>query len=80
MYETILRDISWTMGRTGVLTPVAIFDPVDIDGSTVERANLHNLSIMKETLGNPYKGQKIWVAKMNMIIPQVVKAEKDCQN
>ena len=77
MYETILRDISWTMGRTGVLTPVAVFDPVDIDGSTVERANLHNLSIMKETLGNPYKGQKIKVFKANMIIPQVGWADKD---
>ena len=71
MYDTILRDIIWTMGRTGVLTPVAIFDPVDIDGAKVERANLHNLNIMKEILNNPYKGQKIKVFKANMIIPQV---------
>lgn len=77
-YDTKLRDIEWSMGRTGVLTPVAIFDPVDIEGTTVQRANLHNLSVMKETLGTkPFKGQKIWVAKMNMIIPQIVKAEKN---
>lgn len=77
MYDTILRDIVWTMGRTGVLTPVAIFDPVDIDGAKVEKANLHNLNIMKEILNNPYKGQKIKVFKANMIIPQVGWADKD---
>ena len=76
-YETKLIDIEWSMGRTGVLTPVAIFEPIDIDGSTVERASLHNVSIMKETLGEPYGYQSIKVAKMNMIIPQIVGAEKD---
>jgi DNA ligase (NAD+) len=75
-YETKLLDVEWTMGRTGVLTPVAIFEPVDIDGSTVERASLHNLSIMKELLGQPYKNQKIWITKRNMIIPQIEFAEK----
>ena len=64
------------MGRTGVLTPVAVFNPIDIDGSTVERASLHNVSIMKEILGTPYVGQKIQVAKMNQIIPQIISAEK----
>ena len=75
-YETELLDIEYTMGRTGVLTPVAIFKPIDIDGSTIERASLHNLSIMKELLGQPYKNQKIWITKRNMIIPQIEFAEK----
>ena len=71
-YETYLNDIEWTMGRTGVLTPVAIFDPVDTGDSIIERASLHNISIMKETLGIPYRGQTIQVCKMNDIIPQVI--------
>lgn len=77
-YETELLKIELSMGRTGVLTPVAIFKPVDIDGSTVERASLHNFSIMKETLGDyPELYQKIWVTKVNMIIPQITKAVKN---
>ena len=77
-YETELTDIEWTMGRTGVLTPVAVFKPVDIDGSTVERASLHNVSIMIETLhGYGWKGQKVEVFKANMIIPQIASAELD---
>lgn len=75
-YDTKLKDIEWSMGRTGVLTPVAIFDPVDIDGTTVQRANLHNLSIMEETLGIPFENQSIKVFKANMIIPQIYSAEK----
>ena len=75
-YETYLKYIEWTMGRTGVLTPVAVFDPIDIDGSTVERASLHNVSVMHETLGDcAYIGEPLQVAKMNMIIPQIIKAE-----
>ena len=75
-YETILRDIEWTMGKTGQLTPVAIFDEVDDGESIVTRASLHNLNIMGQILGlNPYYGQTIWVAKMNMIIPQVMRSE-----
>jgi len=76
-YETKLRNIDWTMGRTGVLTPVAVFDPVDADGSIIERASLHNYSVMKELLGEPFIGEHLKVCKMNMIIPQVVSAEKD---
>ncbi len=75
LYETKLRDIEWTMGRTGVLTPVAIFDPVDADGSIIERASLHNISVMEEILGAAYKGQKIQVFKANQIIPQIDSAE-----
>lgn len=77
-YETELVNIEWTMGRTGVLTPVAVFMPIDIDGSTVERASLHNVSIMIETLhGYGWKGQKVEVFKANMIIPQIASAELD---
>ena len=76
-YETELLDIEWSMGRTGVLTPVAIYKDVEIDGATCNRASLHNINIMHEILGNyPYINQKIWVAKMNQIIPQVMRAEK----
>ena len=74
-YATNLKNIEWTMGRTGVLTPVAVFDPIDIDGSTVERASLHNVSVMKEILGDcAYIGEPLQVAKMNQIIPQIVEA------
>ena len=72
VYPTILKDIEWTMGRTGVLTPVAIFEPIDIDGSEVSRASLHNVSVMESTLGlAPYVGMEIEVFKANMIIPQI---------
>lgn len=76
--ETILKDIEWTMGRTGVLTPTAIFEPVEIDGTEIERASLHNVSVMHNILGDtPHKGQTVYVAKMNMIIPQIVDADKE---
>lgn len=76
-YETELLDIEWSMGRTGVLTPVAIYKDVEIDGATCNRANIHNINIMQELLGvQPFIGQKIWVYKANQIIPQISKAEK----
>ena len=76
-YESYLRDIEYTMGKTGVLTPVAVFEPIDTGDSIIERASLHNLNIMKQLLGSfPYKGEKVWVVKMNMIIPQITKAEQ----
>ena len=76
-YETYLNNIEWTMGRTGVLTPVAIFEPVDTGDSIIERASLHNVSIMKDLLWRPYKGQSLMVCKMNDIIPQVVSAGRE---
>jgi DNA ligase (NAD+) len=78
-YTTRLLDIEWTMGRTGVLTPVAIFEPVDIDGSTVERASLHNISVMSGIFSplGPHKYQEIEVFKANMIIPQIASANKE---
>lgn len=77
-YPTVLRDIEWTMGRTGVLTPIAVFEPIDVDGSTVSRASLHNVDIMGQTLhGCGWVGQKVEVYKANMIIPQIASAEED---
>lgn len=74
-YETRLRHIVWTMGRTGILTPVAIFDPINIDGSIVERASLHNVSVMREILGDcAYVGELLQVYKANQIIPQIAEA------
>ena len=79
-YETTIEGIEWTMGRTGVLTPVAILAPIDIDGTEVSRANIHNITVAHETLGGlcfGWKGQKVWVYKANMIIPQISRAEED---
>lgn len=74
VYPTELLDVEFTMGKTGVLTPTAVFEPVEIDGSTVERASLHNLSIMKE-LGITHKGQIINTFKANQVIPQIDSVE-----
>ncbi len=76
--ESTLKSIDWTMGRTGVLTPVAIFNPVELDGSTIERASLHNINVMNETLhGSGWVGQKLKIYKANLIIPQILSAEED---
>lgn len=75
LYETKLLNIEWTMGKTGILTPVAIFESIDIDGTTVERASLHNIDIMDSLLGNAYKWQPIYIYKANQIIPQVHHAD-----
>ena len=74
--ETILRDIEWSSGKTGILTPVAIFDTVDIEGSEVSRASLHNISVMEEIMDSPWVGQKIGVYKANLIIPAIRWAEQ----
>lgn len=78
VYETELLDIEWTMGRTGVLTPVAMFRPIEIDGCTVTRASMHNVSVMEELMGKfgPYLGQKLEVFKANQIIPQIKSADQ----
>ena len=76
IYHTKLLDVEFTMGKTGVLTPTAVFKPVEIDGTVVERASLHNISIMKE-LGITHKGQTINVYKANQIIPQIDSVEED---
>ena len=69
MAETTLRSIEWNTSRTGLMNPIAVFDPVDLEGSTVSRASVHNVSILKELkLGI---GDTIRVYKANMIIPQI---------
>lgn len=73
-YKTSLIDIVWQTGRGKYLTPVAIFEPIDIDGTIVERASLHNLSILSNLSGGiEYKGDTLYIIKSNMIIPQVSK-------
>lgn len=74
--ETTLRNVEWSMGKTGSLCPVAVFDPVEIDGSIVERASLHNVSVMNELLGRSWEGQKVGVYKANLIIPAIRWAEQ----
>lgn len=67
--ETTLLEIEWSPSRTGLINPVAIFEPVELEGTTVSRASVHNLSIMKALkLGI---GDRITVYKANMIIPQI---------
>ena len=67
--ETELKEIEWSASRTGLINPVAIFEPVELEGTTVTRASLHNISIMEE-LGLGI-GDRIEVYKANMIIPQI---------
>ncbi len=67
--ETVLREIEWSPSRTGLLNPVAIFDPVELEGTTVSRASVHNINIMEDLeLGI---GDTVRVYKANMIIPQL---------
>ena len=69
--ETTLKEIEWSASRTGLINPVAIFEPVELEGTTVSRASVHNISIVKELkLGI---GDRIEVYKANMIIPQIAR-------
>ncbi len=69
MAETTLREIEWSPSRTGLINPVAVFEPVALEGTTVSRASVHNLNILEDLqLG---EGDRITVYKANMIIPQV---------
>jgi DNA ligase (NAD+) len=68
-YETILRDVIWDVGRSGVISPVAVFDEVDLDGALTTKATLHNLSIIENLeLGI---GDTITVYRSNMVIPKI---------
>lgn len=83
--ESTLREIEWSASRTGLINPVAIFEPVELEGTTVSRTSVHNISVMRElALGI---GDTITVYKANMIIPQIaenltrsnnVKIPKNC--
>ena len=74
-YVTTFRGVDWTMGKTGSLTPTAMFDTVDIDGTSVSRASMHNLTIMKKL--HPKIGCTCEVFKANMIIPQIDNCKDD---
>lgn len=67
--DTVLKEIEWSASRTGLINPIAVFDPVELEGTTVSRASVHNVSVMRELqLGI---GDRISVYKANMIIPQI---------
>lgn len=69
LMETTLREMEWSASRTGLINPVAIFDPVELEGTTVSRASVHNISVVRALkLGI---GDRITVYKANMIIPQI---------
>jgi DNA ligase (NAD+) len=79
-YESYLLGITYDTSRRGVLTPVAVFEPIDIDGTSVNRASLSNISTLYDTLGaTPYQGQRVCVSKRNQIIPYIESADK-CDN
>ncbi|MCM1325399.1 MAG: NAD-dependent DNA ligase LigA [Bacteroidales bacterium] len=67
--ETVLTEVEWSASRTGLINPVAIFEPVELEGTTVSRASVHNVSIVKELMLG--LGDHITVYKANMIIPQI---------
>lgn len=67
--ETVLKEIEWSPSRTGLINPIAVFEPVELEGTTVSRASVHNISILRGLkLGI---GDHITVYKANMIIPQI---------
>lgn len=68
-YETTLKRVEWQLGKTGQITPVAIFEPVDIDGAIVEKASVHNVSIYTNL--DLQAGDKIMVYRANQVIPQI---------
>lgn len=74
-YQSTLRKVSWQLGRSGILSPVAVFDPVEIDGSVITRATLHNISYIK-MLGLRI-GCTIYIIKANDVIPRVDSCEDD---
>ena len=75
-----LQGIDYEVSRNGILTPVAMFEEIELEGSTVSRASLHNMSMAYEILGYPYIGQEVEVVKQNMIIPQIISSVKKEQH
>ena len=80
LYETEVKNIEWTMGRTGQLTPVLIYNDIDINGTTCNRASLHNITIMTKLMGGAFPGQRVFIYKSNEIIPQVANAQTNNPN
>lgn len=79
-YETEVKDIEWTMGRTGQLTPVLVYNDIEIDGTICNRASLHNITVMTQLMGGAYPGQRVFIYKANQIIPQVESAQDNNPN
>lgn len=80
LYESKVKTIDWTMGRTGQLTPVLVYEDIDIEGTICNRASLHNITIMTQLMGGAYPGQTVFIYKSNQIIPQVKFAQNDNPN
>ena len=80
VYETEVKDIEWTMGRTGQLTPVLIYNDIEINGTVCNKASLHNISVMTKLMGGAYPGQRVFIYKANEIIPQVESAQTNNPN
>lgn len=76
-YETTLKGIEYQIGRTGQITPVATFEPVNTGDSIIERCSLFNDTVLYDKLGAPYIRQKIWISKRNLIIPYIEYADKE---
>ena len=77
-YETKLIDIEWSISRTGQISPIAVFENINIDGTDISKASLSNLSIMEQTLGkHPFVGQELRVSKRNQIIPKIERAKDE---
>ena len=74
-YPSTLKDCIWQVGKTGQITPVLVFDPIEIDGTIVEKASAHNISVLKQL--NPKIGCTCYVIKANSIIPQVDSCDED---
>lgn len=78
IYESRLIRIEYQLGRTGKITPIAVFEPVEIEGSTITKSSMTNISVYQETLdGNGWPGQRIGVSKRNLIIPKIEWSEED---
>lgn len=69
LYETVLKDIEWNTSKTGLINPIAVFDPIDLDGAVTTRATLHNITYIKNMMLGI--GDRIRVYRSNMVIPKV---------
>jgi DNA ligase (NAD+) len=69
LYETVLKDIEWNTSKTGLINPIAVFDPIDLDGAVTTRATLHNITYIKDMMLGI--GDRIRVYRSNMVIPKV---------
>lgn len=76
--ESTLIDIKYNVSKNGILTPVAVFKPIEIDGTIIENASLSNISVLQKTLGeNPFVGQTVSISKRNCIIPKIERAKNE---